>query len=324
MLTPKHLKKISLEAIERKKKEKLEEIERAKREEEERIYQDNLKLEIKKQERRRQKILNLSIARTTIEIIKLSASGSSKYTTNPKSFILDDFIKFYRNKGYTVAIKSEDFCNSLKERIKNSRLEIMNIRIFNQNIIKSIAEDLLYIENEINQEKNDKNNIHQELISIKKRIYEELYPRGLTFDFQNIEYCINQIELIYSKQSNFEFGNIMIKWEAKDLTRFNVNDLQDLPFWLLSTSGYGLIYSISNVLRSEADSGAMEIKFDCYPVEKNSTRWGDNLVYKIINKDKPIGVIPCSPVFLEKIIKICGFEVNLEEFNQHQLITVKW
>ena len=60
----------------------------------------------------------------------------------------------------------------------------MNIRIFNQNIIKSIAEDLLYIENEISQEKNDKNNIHQELISIKERIYEELYPRDLTFDFQ--------------------------------------------------------------------------------------------------------------------------------------------
>lgn len=307
-----------------KKKEKLEEIERAKREEEERIYQENLKLEIKKQERRRQKILNLSIARTTIEIIKLSIGGFSKYTTNPKSFILDDFIKFYRNKGYTVTIKSKDFRNSLKERIKNSRLEIMHIRIFNQNIIKSIAEDLLYIENEINQEESDKNNIYQELISIKERIYEELYSRGLTFDFQNIEYCINQIELNYSKQSNFEFGGIAIKWEAKDLTRFNVNDLQDLPFWLLSTSGYGLIYSISNTLRSEADAGAMEIKFDCHPVEKNSTRWGDNLVYKIISKNKPIGIIPCSPVFLEKIIKICGFEVNLEEFYQYQSITIKW
>lgn len=163
-----------------------------------------------------------------------------------------------------------------------------------------------------------KNRIESALVEILAEKYYPLPSAARTY----INLIIKpHLENIDAHECNTQLD---VRWVARDALDVILNKMEDVPSWLLSTSGWGLIERINQCMSSDADQGCSDSIFKILPLPINPDRWGQNTMSKFVHNGQPIGVSPFSSEVFAQAMRHIGFEANVAFGNDGQTLTLGW
>ncbi len=88
---------------------------------------------------------------------------------------------------------------------------------------------------------------------------------------------------------------------------------EHFPAWLLSRSGSALFRSVMMRAEKVARTGAGELVLNLAELERNPSRWGDNLMRSVAHQGTELGVSPFDATLLAKGLCILGFDAQAHE-----------
>lgn len=115
-----------------------------------------------------------------------------------------------------------------------------------------------------------------------------------------------------------------VHWKPVELTKRVLSTRGQVPSWLVSTSGQGLIQRVSECAAIEADNGQREALFQLVPLPSIEVRWGQNTMTKLVHRGQPIGVTPFSREIMLALFKALGFETKFQAEDGMHLLRVSW
>ena len=117
---------------------------------------------------------------------------------------------------------------------------------------------------------------------------------------------------------------VQVSWEPRDLGRTRFTNRWQVPSWLSSTSGSGLLQRIGESLESDAERGLTQTQFEVCPLAMNPPRWGGNAMCKLLHNGHPIGVTPFTGDILVELLTVLGFAASLSTKAGQSCLDVKW
>lgn len=140
-----------------------------------------------------------------------------------------------------------------------------------------------------------------------------------------LAYCDSQLEpLLQSLPQEEGIGGTAIAWRAKDVSDFALTEWCEVPSWLLSTSGAGLMQRISECMVAEANEGGSQSIFQTELLPLKPARWGQNNMTKFIHKEQPIGVTPFDMEIFSQLMNALGFKAEVHTQRGSQRLSVSW
>lgn len=115
-----------------------------------------------------------------------------------------------------------------------------------------------------------------------------------------------------------------VSWEARDALNFVITRLEDVPSWLLSTSGSGLMGRIAQCMEFDAEGGLEKSLFEVIELPLNPERWGQNSMSKFVHAGQPIGVSPFSLNVFSVFMNILGFKAVVDDSEGARKLTLSW
>ena len=119
-------------------------------------------------------------------------------------------------------------------------------------------------------------------------------------------------------------AHLEVSWRPRDVLRVTMSELHDVPSWLLSNGGSGLIEHIGKCMDIDADQGKNESIFELHPLPNNPDRWGDNTMTKFTHGSQPIGVSPFPPGVFAKVMGLIGFTATVDTTPESVVLTLRW
>ena len=120
-------------------------------------------------------------------------------------------------------------------------------------------------------------------------------------------------------------AQLEVRWKAKDVLRAVMVELYDVPAWLLSNGGSGLMERIGQCMGTDADRGRNESVFELYSLPKNPDRWGDNAMTKFVHNGQPVGVSPFPIDVFVHAMELLGFKVLVKNTPEYvTTLTLRW
>lgn len=118
--------------------------------------------------------------------------------------------------------------------------------------------------------------------------------------------------------------SIQLRWEPRDVVDRVMNELHQVPSWLLSTGGAWMIQRIGQCLASDAERGQTASTFELQALPVTPGRWGQNEMTKYVHRGEPVGVCPFAPNVLSQALEFMGFKVAVAESSVPQTLTIRW
>lgn len=334
MLNPETLRRKTQEAIERKELERQREEERRRQEEEarrlaaERQRQEaearRMEAERQRQEEARKAQLRKVAARTVndlvIQAVQTAAQGSRTFSMEVSADLIDAVEVEIQHLGLrrallVTATTTNIWCLTLQKRLNKlagkldgtTRAKVQMIRLAIDKVPSSRADII-----------KTKNRIESALVEILAE--KDSPPPSDARTYINL--------IIKPHLENIDVHEIStqldVRWVARDALDVVLNKMEDVPSWLLSTSGWGLIERINQCMSSDADQGYSESIFKILPLPITPDRWGQNTMSKFVHNGQPIGVSPFSPEMFAQAMKHIGFEAKVAFGNDVHILTLGW
>ena len=124
--------------------------------------------------------------------------------------------------------------------------------------------------------------------------------------------------------ANSKTAMLEVSWKPKDVSKVVMSELHDVPSWLLSNGGSGLIERIGQSMAVDADQGKNASIFELHPLPINPDRWGQNAMMKFVHGGSPIGVCPFAPEVFAQTMSYLGFKVAVGTAPTGPTLTLRW
>jgi hypothetical protein len=113
-------------------------------------------------------------------------------------------------------------------------------------------------------------------------------------------------------------------WTTIDVVDARLSDFHQVPSWLTSTGGAGLLERMSNCFQRDADCGRRETNIQLSKLPIIPCRWGENMMTKFTCSGEPIGVSPFTDLIMAKTLTVLGFETSLEQVEHTRVLKISW
>jgi len=304
-------------------------IEEDRHRENERLQKEQEEAEAKRRfELARQQKAKAKIASVGRELVKTAIQGHQLYTCEVNSTVTEDVTKHFKDLGYNVRLSQRrSIFSSAAEHIYSSMTELLR---FSGRQLEQVGE-LSRLAKVVRNTGRDR--IEQSCLDhfdVLETIRISLIKEQNFDDNSTVILNIKSAQHILENVINFddsamgETSAVEFHFQAVDANCILMDDFQKLPFWLLSTGGEGLIKSLSDAFESDAGLGHFYSILDCIKIPKNSSRWGENDVHKVVHCDSPIGVWLGSLENLIGILKMMGFAAVQINHSGSTQIRVGW
>lgn len=312
---------MAFQAASRIEEERQRENERLQKEQEE--AEAKRRFELARQQKAKAKISNIGR-----ELVKTAIQGHQLYTSEVNSAVTADVIKHFKGLGYNVHLSQKrSIFSSAAEHIYSSMEELLLI----SDCQLKEAEELSGLATRVNNTGKDGReqscldyfdaleNIRLSLIKGHKFADDSTVIMKIKSAQHALENVISFDDGAMGETSAVEFH-----FQAVDANCILMDDFQKLPFWLLSTGGGGLIKSLSDAFESDAVLGRFVSILECTQIPKNSLRWGENDVHKVVHSDVPIGVWLGDLENFIAILQMMGFSAAQNHHSGSTQIQVGW
>lgn len=331
MLNPENLRKKSQDAAHRIEQERLREEERLRQLEEARKL-EAVRREIEEKRERESRILaSKQWEKILTNSIKVASNGGRSIQFE----ISSDLIPLLRSKIESAGAQSSLF---LRDNLTSSwalkverRLSVLAEKIRNSPYAESYMERLGKSHDSFGVEGLDgfRRHVVCLLSEIEKKPEKDESYSSRELRFSLPEDARNYIKLqinpiLYLDEDSSDTKQLEIFWEPKDVVDFVLNELHQVPSWLLSTGGSGLLQRMSICMNSDADQGKNESVFELYSLPVNPGRWGQNTMTKFVHADLPIGVCPFPKVIFTYAMRCMGFKAIAGKGLRTDVLTVRW
>jgi hypothetical protein len=321
MFNPKKLSEMASQAVARIEEERQRESQRIQMEREEAEAKQLFELA-------RQQKLKAKITKVGCELVKTAIQGRPTYICEVNSAVTEDVKRHFQDLGYNVRLSEKrSIFSSAAEYIYSSMNELprVNGRQLEQvgelgrlaRLVKSAGVD----------------NIEQSCVDyvdaletirislIKQQNFDD--DSSVILNILSAQHVLENV-ISLDDGAMGETSAVEFRFQAVDATCIQMDDFQKLPFWLLSTGGSGLIKSLSDAFESDAGLGHFQSILECIQISKNSSRWGENDVHKVVHCDTPIGVWLGSLKNLIRILEMMGFVAEQKQHSESTQIRVGW
>lgn len=315
MFSPKHLSKITTEAKARIENEQRLEEEQQKKLAEDAREQEN-KIKAKAQvDALRKRNLEKHSTKVLQAAIEASILGEKNTFLSVPSSLTDELTLHFKNHRVTVAITDDNKNSKFKSRLQTLIDKVSQIHATDALAYKQRLVDVLDLN-------------YDDYYEVKS-IISAMNADEISWYDDAILYFNLQIKPLEEKigksdQTQIENDYIKISWFAKDAITHYFDCIEDAPTWLVSTSGSGLIQSISKSLKKVASNGANHAEFTLSTIPAQPERWGRNVMTKVIFDGSPIGVFPFTPSVFKRILQYVGFKTELNSTTTNQLLIIRW
>ena len=167
-------------------------------------------------------------------------------------------------------------------------------------------------------EEPDQNEIHHLIEDIQDDLDYSLPSTAITYINLNLKPHLS------ADTAEFESEILETTWKPKDPIDHLLKDLHQVPSWLLSNGGSGLMQRIGECLSLAAEEGHTEATFNLTPLPENMDRWGQNSMTKFVFKIQPVGVCPFTPEVFCESIKALGFKAELRLQQNSRNLIIRW
>lgn len=321
MFNPKKLSEMASQALSRIEEDRQRESERLQMEEEQ--AEAKRRFELARQQKAKAKIASVGRG-----LVKAAIHGTQIYTSEVNSAVTEDVTNHFKGLGYNVRLsQKQSIFSSAAEHIYSSMTELLG---FGGRQLKQIGElrrlsELVrktgtdQIEQSCLDHFDELENIRLSLI--KEQIFDE--EHSIILNIKSAQHILENM-ISFDGGAMEETSAVEFHFQAVDATCILLDDFQKLPFWLLSTGGGGLIKSLSDAFESDAGVGRFFSILECIEIPKNSARWGENDVHKVVHGDAPIGVWLGSLENLIAILEMMGFAAEQNHHSGSIQIRVGW
>ncbi len=321
MLNPNSLRKKTEEAAERLERERLLEEERLRQEiEAKRLAEERRRLEEINRAKLRRQVLQ-SAAAAIRQAIKAASMGQRNTTIDAPPEVADDLCAELGHRNLVCSVsETNKWTLTLRKRL-NKLAEKLGGDVLGGN-----ARATFHMGRLLYAELPDDPNEMKEYRS---------YMLHLTDEFRSDpEYLLPEDALTYlnlnlkphldSDAFDEPVAQVKVAWTPMDVADGVMTHLHEVPSWLLSTGGSGLMQRIDQCLALDADRGKCESLFTLVELPMNPVRWGQNTMMKFMHGDQPVGVCPFPPEVFAQAVEAMGFKVVRTKGDGMQSLSIRW
>lgn len=321
MFNPKKLSEIAFQAAARIEEDRQRENERLQKEQEE--AEAKRRFELARQQKAKAKITNVGR-----ELVKTAIQGHQLYTSEVNSAVTEDVIKHFKGLGYNVRLSQKrSIFSSAAEHIYSSMTELLR---FSGRQLEQVGE-LSRLAKVVRNTGRDR--IEQSCLDhfdaletirislIKEQNFDD--DSTVILNIKSAQHILENV-ISFDDGAMGETSAVEFHFQAVDANCILMDDFQKMPFWLLSTGGGGLIKSVSDAFESDAGLGRFVSILECTQIPKNSLRWGENDVHKVVHSDAPIGVWLGDLENFIAILQMMGFSAAQNHHSGSTQIQVGW
>lgn len=304
MLTPEMLRRKAAEAAERLARERQLEEERRQREEAVRRREEEARR--REEERRKQleaervhlqKLARATVTRLWVDLVKTSVQGAQSIRIPVEDKIAPIVVSELEPHGFRCRIKRlSNWHEQARERLSRLLMKLPG------------SEDGLPVRDKLTQALESRQLRSENLLDFLRRLSTE--PRTKSWGDVSLYLNTNVIPHFESTHDQSLSTHVRIAWAPVDLATTLLDSPQQLPFWIVSTSGSGLIQRIGQSLASDAERGLTATHFDLLPLPIVPDRWGPNKMTKFVHSGHAIGVTPFSSEIMANVLAALGFKAN--------------
>lgn len=317
MFNPKHLTKLTNDALARLEEERVAEEERIRQIAEDLKHAEEVKKaqEIKEALHRRNLIRHINKGLQTA--IESALLGDKTATLNVPIDVADDLTQHFQNRNFMVV--------SLDEEVSISKIN-KRFQSFLDKVSQSSSPDAAYYKTKltsiINTDEDRDHGIRSLVEEMNSDAYSYFDDAILYFNF-HIKPLLDEGEFD-SSDEEINHQSLRLSWKSKDTTAYKFQHIEEAPFWLASSSGIGLIQEINKCLTTVANAGSNTASFALEILPQITDRWGSNEMTKVTFDSKPIGVFPFThEVFVQLITKL-GFSATIKSDSEKTKLQISW
>lgn len=276
--------------------------------EEEKRHSEELLIQLKLEQHKKQKATQKAINGIIGHAIQAAAVGLNKFETPLKSRNPEILIEELSKLGFSAYIcemsswweKTENFIGKLVSKIEVTD----SAEHYKHEIFAALhSRDEPHLLGIVRELKDDSNLALS--TSVKGYIQQNVLPH-----------------LEVSSEEHFE-EYLEVQWVPIDVHDAHFEFFHQVPAWMLSTGGEWLLKRMGECYERDAELGQRCSVFQLDDLPIVSDRWGVNHMTKYLHDGTPIGVCPFSEHVFMRAMKALGFEVTVGT-GKVKTLTVSW
>ena len=124
--------------------------------------------------------------------------------------------------------------------------------------------------------------------------------------------------------AEFSDALLCVKWKSTDTLEVDFDELHQVPSWIASTSGAGLMGRIDECMGADAALGRRSSNFALTFLSINTERWGRNKMTQFKYSEEPIGVCPFPLDVILLMFKTIGFDASVKNKYVPTTLSIAW